>query len=258
MASRPVPAATRTLRVLRFLASQPDPVPLDRIARAVGMPRSSAYHLMAAMMDEGFVTHVEDDHRYALGVAAFEVGSGFSRQAPLHRIARRPVADLVDAVGESGHFAVLHGRDVYYVLEERAARRPHLVTDVGVRLPAQLTATGRAILAQLPTAQVRALFPDRASFVTRHGTGPTSLTALSSMLAETRQRGYSVEDGDVTPGFGSVGAPVLDHSGHPVGAVGVTFEDARAPGLETLVERVTATADALTRRLGGRPPALPR
>ena len=26
-----VPAATRTLRVLRFLAGQPDPVPLDRI-----------------------------------------------------------------------------------------------------------------------------------------------------------------------------------------------------------------------------------
>jgi DNA-binding IclR family transcriptional regulator len=108
--SRPVPAATRALRVLRYLASQPDPVPLERIIRAVGMPRSSAYHLLGAMIDEGFVTHIEDDHRYALGVTAFEVGSGYSRQAPLQRIARRPIAELVDAVGESGHFAVLHGR----------------------------------------------------------------------------------------------------------------------------------------------------
>lgn len=257
MASRPVPAATRTLRVLRFLATQPDPVPLDRILRAVEMPRSSAYHLMSAMIDEGFVTHIEDDHRYALGVAAFEVGSGFSRQAPLHRIARRPIAELVDAVGESGHFAVLHGRDVYYVIEERAARRPHLVTDVGVRLPAQLTATGRAILSRLPAAQVRALFPDREAFVTRHGTGPASLTALSSMLAETRQRGYSTEDGEVTPGFASVGAPVLDHTGHPVGAVGVTYEAERAPDVGRVVARVAATADGLTRRLGGHPAPRP-
>lgn len=249
--SRPVPAATRALRVLRYLASQPDPVPLERIMRAVGMPRSSAYHLLGAMIDEGFVTHIEDDHRYALGVAAFEVGSGYSRQAPLQRIARRPIAELVDAVGESGHFAVLHGRDVYYVIEERAARRPHLVTDVGVRLPAQLTATGRAILAALPPAQVRALFPDRSAFVTRHGTGPTSLTALTSMLAGVRQQGYSTEDGEVTPGFASVGAPVLDHTGHPVGAVGVTYEADRAPDRDTVVERVTATAQALTRRLGG-------
>jgi DNA-binding IclR family transcriptional regulator len=76
-----VPAATRTLRVLRFLASQPAPVPLERIAAAVGLPRSTAYHLLAAMVAEGFVVHLTDDHRYGLGVAAFEVGSGYARQA---------------------------------------------------------------------------------------------------------------------------------------------------------------------------------
>ena len=48
-----------------------------------------------------------------------------------------------------------------YVIEERAPGRPPLVTEVGVRLPAHLTASGRAILAALPTAQVRALYPDR-------------------------------------------------------------------------------------------------
>ena len=50
----------------------------------------------------------------------------------------------------AGHLAVLHGRDVLYLVEERAPRRPSLVTDVGVRLPAHLTATGRAMLAALP------------------------------------------------------------------------------------------------------------
>ena len=41
-----VPAATRALRVLRYLAGQPDPVTLDRLASAVGLPRSTAYHLV--------------------------------------------------------------------------------------------------------------------------------------------------------------------------------------------------------------------
>src|SRR3954463_9476866 len=82
------PAATKAMRVLRFLASQPDPVPLDRIMRACGLPRSTAYHLMNALVEEGFVTHPRDDRRYGLGVAAFEVGSGYSRQAPLQRLPR--------------------------------------------------------------------------------------------------------------------------------------------------------------------------
>ena len=167
-----VPAATKTLRVLRFLASQPEPTSIDRIMRACGLPRSTAYHLLTAMAEEGFVVHLADEHRWGLGVAAFEVGSGYTRQEPLQRIARRLLADLADRTRQSAHLAVLHGRDVLYVVEERAPGRPPLVTDVGVRLPAHLTASGRAILAALPAAQVRALYPDAEAFVDRHGTGP--------------------------------------------------------------------------------------
>ena len=244
-----VPAATRTLRVLRFLASQPDPVPLDRISRACDLPRSTAYHLINAMIAEGFVVHLEDERRYGLGVAAFEVGSGFARQEPLQRIARRPLAALVDQTGHGGHVAVLHGRDVLYVLEERAPGRPPLITDVGVRLPAHLTASGRAILMSLPSTQVRALYPDRAAFVDRLGTGPTSLSVLRSMLGEARRRGYAVEDGEISDGLASVAAPVLDHNGHPVASVALTFARATAP--DDAAGAVQVTAAALSRRLGG-------
>ncbi|HET7387438.1 MAG TPA: IclR family transcriptional regulator [Nocardioidaceae bacterium] len=246
-----VPAATRALRVLRFLAGRPDPVTLDRIASAVGVPRSSAYHLLNAMIAEGFVVHLPGEHRYALGVAAFEVGSGYTRQEPLQRITRRHLADLVDTVGQSAHLTVLHGRDVLYVVEERAPGRPPLVTDVGVRLPAHLTASGRAILAALPAAQVRALYPGRSVFVDRHGTGPRTPSALRTVLSETRQRGHAVEDGEVTPGLASVAAPVLDHNDYPVASIAVTYpsEDTHQAG--GLVAAVRRTAGAVTRRLGG-------
>src|SRR4051794_10856828 len=247
-----VPAATRAMRVLRFLAGQPDPVTLDRLASAVGIPRLTAYHLVNTMIEEGFVVHLPDEHRYGLGVAAFEVGSGYARQEPLQRIARRHLAGLVDAAGQSAHLAVLHGRDVLYVLEERAPGRPPLVTDVGVRLPAQLTASGRAILASLPPAQVRALYPDRSAFVDRHGTGPQSLSALRALLAETRQRGYADELGQVTPGFASVAAPVLDHNQHPVAGVAVTYQADAPVDPEALVRATLRTASALSRRLGHR------
>ncbi len=256
-----VPAATRALQVLKFLASQPDPVSLDRITRAVGLPRSTAYHLINAMIEEGFVVHLPDEHRYGLGVAAFEVGSGFSRQAPLQRIARRLLATLVDRVGQSAHLAVLHGRDVLYVLEERAPGRPPLVTDVGVRLPAHLTASGRAILAALPANQVRALYPDKSAFVDRHDRGPTSPSALRTLLTETRARGYASEDGEVTPGFASVASVVIDHNAQPIAGVAVTFPSARsgaadAVDVEAFVAGTHDAASTLTARLGG--PGRPR
>src|SRR4051794_32037224 len=247
-----VPAATRALRVLRFLAGQPDPVPLDRIMRACGLPRSTTYHLVNTMIEEGFVVHLPDEHRYGLGVAAFEVGSGYARQEPLQRLARRSLAGLVDATGQSAHLAVLHGRDVLYVVEERAPGRPPLVTDVGVRLPAHLTASGRAILAALPAAQVRALYPDQAAFVDRTGLGPTGPRQLREHLVETRRRGYSLEVDEVTPGFSSVAASVVDHNGHPVAAVAVTFPGDDGVDLDETAATTVRTAGVLTRRLGGR------
>jgi DNA-binding IclR family transcriptional regulator len=248
-----VPAATRAMRVLRFLAGQPDPVALDRIMRACDLPRSTTYHLLNAMIEEGFVVHLADEHRYGLGLAAFELGSGYARQEPLQRLARRPLATLVDRVGQSAHLAVLHGREVLYVVEERAPGRPPLVTDVGVRLPAQLTASGRAILSGLPPAQVRALYSQPSDFVDRHGRGPATLSALRRVLTDTRQRGYAVEDGEVTPGLASVAAAVTDHNQHPVAAVAVTYPDAHDGRADApaLAAEVNATATGLTRRIGG-------
>lgn len=247
-----VPAASKAMRVLKFLASQPDPVPLERVMRACDLPRSTAYHLMAAMAEEGFVTHLADERRYGLGVAAFEVGSGYTRQAPLQRLARRPLATLADKVGESAHLAVPHGRDVLYVIEERAPGRPPLITDVGVRLPAHLTASGRAILAALPPAQVRALYPDKEAFVGRTGLGPTTLSALRTVLTETRQRGYAVEDGEVTPGLASIAAAVLDHNDLPLAGLAVTYPVDADADIAAIADAVRATAAALSRRVSGR------
>lgn len=244
-----VPAATRALRVLRFLAGQPDPVPLDRIMRACELPRSTTYHLLNAMIEEGFVVHLADEHRYGLGLAAFEIGSGYARQEPLQRLARRPLASLVDRVGQSAHLAVLHGREMLYVLEDRASGRPPLVTDVGVRLPAHLTASGRAVLARLSASQVRALYSTPADFVDRTGTGPRSLSALRTILSETRQRGYAIENGEVTTGLASVAVAVLDHNDHPVASVAVTYpQEATDTGIP---DAVAATAAQLSRRISG-------
>jgi DNA-binding IclR family transcriptional regulator len=246
-----VPAATKAMRVLKFLASQPDPVPLEHVMRACDLPRSTAYHLMAAMAEEGFVTHLADERRFGLGVAAFEVGSGYARQAPLQRLARRPLATLADRVGESAHLAVPHGRDVLYVIEERAPGRPPLITDVGVRLPAHLTASGRAILAELPAAQVRALYPGKDAFVARTEVGPTTPAALRTILSETRQRGYAVENGEVTAGLASIAVPVLDHNGLPLAGVAVTYPVDGGADVDAIAAAVRTTAQTLSRRVGG-------
>src|SRR3954449_4294171 len=180
------PAATHALKVLRLLASHARPLPASAIARDLDLPRSSTYHLLNVLQDEGFVVHLPEQRRYGLGVAAFELGSAYSRQESLRWIAQTVLTRLVNATTHSAHLAVLHGRDVLYVIEERAPTRPPLVTDVGVRLPAHLTASGLAMLANLPPQQLNALFPPRRLLTRRSDSGPDSLTQLRALLVAAR------------------------------------------------------------------------
>ena len=86
-ARRPqVPAADQTLRILTFLARQRGPVAAATLAAQLGIPRSSAYHLLATLEQHGFVVHLPAERRWGLGVAAFELGGGYARQEPLARL----------------------------------------------------------------------------------------------------------------------------------------------------------------------------
>jgi DNA-binding IclR family transcriptional regulator len=250
-----VPAARATLRVLGYLAAQRGPVAASTVAAALDLPRSTVYKLLGVLEDEGFVLHFPEARRFGLGIAAFELSSGYSRQEPLARLGRPVLAALVDRIGESAHLAVLHGRDVLYLIEERAPRRPALVTDVGVRLPSHLTASGRAMLAALPAAQVRALFPNREAFAGRGGAGEVrGYGELRRVLQRSRADGFASEDGTITEGIASVAVAVLDHAGWPAASIAVTFSrDTVAPERWAgLAEQTRQHAAELGRRISGR------
>lgn len=251
MTSAGAPTVGAALRILTFMAAQQGPVAAATLARALGLPRSSVYRLLTELAEQGFVLHFPEAHRYGLGIAAFELSSGYVRQEPVTRLGRPVLATLVDRVGQSAHLAVLVGAEVVYLVEERAPRRPALVTDVGVRLPSQLTASGRALLAALPREQVRALFPSAAALTAR-GVQMSS-AQLRSVLVQTRSRGWAVEDGEITPGFASVAVAVTDRSGWPVTSLAVTFEAAAVSPQQRveLAEAVRRHAQELRRRLFG-------
>ncbi|MCT2260054.1 IclR family transcriptional regulator [Brachybacterium muris] len=250
-----VPAADATLRVLSLLARQRAPLPAARIAAELDLPRSTTYDLLSVLVEHGYVLHLAQERRYAIGPSAYEVAAGYARHAPLARVGRRVVERLVDATGESGHLASLSGSDVLYIVEERAKGRTSLVTDIGVRLPAHLTATGRAMLAQLTPAQLRTLHSGREELLRRtDAPSPSTPRQLRELLRQVRADGVAWESGEVTEGFRSVAAAVLDQAGWPVAAVALTWEEHRVDEgqAQHLADRVQEAAGEIARMVSGR------
>lgn len=259
MSGPKMPAVRNAVAVLRKLASSAKPLPAGALARSLDMPRSSTYQLLQVLIDEGLVVHVPESRSYTLSVGVFELGSAYLRHQPLEHLARPLLTKLAQRIGETAQLGILQGNETLYLLKESPARSTALVTDIGVRLPAHLTASGRSLLFGLPAKQVMAFFSGPASFPSMTGNGPTSLRELRQVLQDDAARGWSIENGSVTDGITCIAAPARDHSGRPVASVVTSFPSERhAYTSDEIAVEVVRTANELTRRLGGSiPTAVP-
>ncbi len=252
------PAVGRALDILTYLSRHTGAVEASAIVRDLGLPRSSTYHILSVLAERGFVVYVPEARGYALGASAFQLGSAFSMHDQLERLGRPVMRGLAGRLGIVVHLGILSGNSTLYLAKEFPPRdlelEPELVTGVGVRLPAHLTANGRAILAQLGEPSVRALYARPGEFATRTGRGPRSLTELLAELAEVRRRGWAEEIELVTPGLRSAGVALFDLHDQPVAALSCTWRSRvglRDP--DAVVAALRAAASEITRRLQGRP-----
>lgn len=217
-----VRSAERTLDVLLALARNNTPLSAADISTLLGMPKSTTHHLLNSMAEKLFVMYRQSDRTWTLGIAALEMGAAYSRNGSLAYQAMPFLKELADA-GVTSHLASLQGNDVVYVdKREPASQGVRLVTEVGTRLPAHLTAVGRAILSALPASQVDRLY-EKYDWPNRTGHGPRSLSELNIELALTRDRGYAEEHDSTTNGIVCIASPVVIANGLPAAALGVAF-----------------------------------
>jgi len=267
-----VPAALRTVQLLQTLGRASAPMTAQAIAQRLNIPRSSTYQLLEILESQGFVLHFPEDKRWSLGVAALELGTAYLRHDPLERLAQPILNRLLQQVGAFtadgfaavGQLGILSGSELLYLLKgttlAHAQANLAVVTDVGVRLPAHLTASGRSMLALLDKAQFRATYPggNDTTLATRTLLGPGTNRDLLALLTAERELGYSTEVDQVTAGYASVAASSRNHLGLPVAAFAVTFRTERMDPdqvqaiVSRLAQLVRQSAGELTRRMGAK------
>ncbi|WP_028708178.1 IclR family transcriptional regulator [Propionicicella superfundia] len=249
------PAVGHALDILTFLSKRVGSVPAAVIIRELGLPRSSAYHILTLLVEKGYALYLAESRGYALGPAGYRLASPYAIHEPVERLARPVLRKLADQHAITVHLGILRGPNTVYLLKESPARggeEPNLVTAVGVLLPAHLTANGRAVLSHMVPSQVAALYPRASDFVSRTGRGPRSQAELARELKIERDQGYSEETELIEKGLRSAGVAIFDLHNQPIAALSATWRlRIMARDHLEVVRFLREGADKITARLRG-------
>lgn len=220
----------RGLALLNALGEAEDGATVSALSEATDLDRAVLYRLLETLTNQGFVTRDEETRKYRLGLSMLELGVRAAQSLEVRRLAGPALRSLAEDTDETACLAVRDRDDLVVVdVVEPAERFVQVNYRVGFRHPLGVSAHGKALLAFLP-----------------EGAGDGSLQSV-------RQRGVAYTRDELESGAAGVAAPVFDHSGQAVAAVGIVAPAPRLPEPESVALRVLRGAREISERLGWRP-----
>lgn len=202
----PAPAVTRSIRLLGLLADDGGPRTLTELAAALGLAKSSTANLCLALEAAGMVDRTPLGYR--LGVRTAELGGAFAAQ--FNQV--REFYDVCDASpvlrNELVQVAMLDGADALYLARHERAGSIRIGTPLGSRLPAALSAAGRALLMAMDDGDVIGLLGADAEFPALTENSARTMPELLEQLAIARARGWALDEEGSFRGVVGVAVPL--------------------------------------------------
>lgn len=230
-----VPAVARASAILDLIAKDGG-LRLADIAKTLELPKSSVHGLLQTLCHLGLLH--QNGEKFMIGAKALSWAQGFDRQSVLVQAFHHALAERPALAPYTVTLSVRDGADVLYIACRNADAPLGLTFRSGMRLPAVYTATGKAVLAHLPEAelaQITATWPPRFT--------PYSVsdaTALREQLVQVRAAQIGIDEGELREGMICLGAAILTPAGEALGGVAISMTAAECPP-----ESREAHADAL-------------
>lgn len=245
------PAVARAARVLDAIAESSSPLSLADLARKLELPKSSLHGLCATLAQLRLITRL-DNGQMSMGPHVMTWANAFLARSDITQEFYAAWDEVNELPEETITLSVMDGTSVVYVACRNGTRPLGVTFRIGMRLPLPFTATGKAMASTFPEDDIRARLQGPWPKLLTQASAP-DLAAFMQQVEEVRQRGYSVDAGEVREGMHCFGAPVFDSSGsRAVAGVAVSMLslDASPAAQEKAGAAIRRLADRLSERLG--------
>lgn len=245
-----VQSVDRAITVLEILAREGS-AGVSEVAAEIGVHKSTAFRLLAALEERDLVEQNVDRGKYQLAFGILRLASSIPARIDLVRQAQPLLDDLAAEIDETINIAVV--REHYAVNVQQAMSSAAVASQnwVGQLTPLHATASGKVLLAFMTETRLDAIIQE-AGLPKLTANTVTSRKALVEELATIRETGFATAHEELEIGLNASAVPIRDHTGTVVAALSAAgpayrFGDAE---IERTADQLRTTGAGISHRIG--------
>ncbi|WP_051332496.1 IclR family transcriptional regulator [Cucumibacter marinus] len=218
----------KALRALETIADH-QPIGVTQLATLLEQPKSSVQRILKSLEEIGWIQPSADEQtRWELTYRASRLAQKAGSHFGLRETVLPHMESLRRATGETVHLAVRDGNEMILIERIESNHAIRHVEALGGRASVLVTATGKALLAQLSPAEQAEIHASASVKLLDDfpGIQVPDLAALQTELREIAARGYATTT-SWREGVYATGAAILDKHGRAVASISISTPESR-------------------------------
>jgi IclR family transcriptional regulator, pca regulon regulatory protein len=247
-----VSSMVRGLTILSTFTIKRPALKVTEIAEITGFDQATVFRFVYTLEKLGYLVRDEGTKRYHQSIRMLTLSLPAHEGFSVREVAQPVMIDLSETINETVKLAILDGVDIVMVALAEVPDRLVFRTPIGHRSPSYCTAQGKALLAFQPVETWDWLI-SKIDFIPRTVNTITDPQRFREELQTTRQRGYSIQDGENIIGLSSIAAPIFNHTGEVAGAInisGLSMTILHEDKIETYIQELLKRANIISAKLG--------
>lgn len=236
----------RSASLLDAIAQYDEPVSLKILSADTGLHPSTAFRILGALIEAGFVEKDSAGH-YMLGKKLVRLAGKVRRGVDLREQALDIMESLRDAIGETVNLTVREGDEVIYIERVTPNRMMRVEQVIGSRAPLHVTAVGKLMLAELGDHFIHA-YAERTGLKTYTAHTITTEQDLLKIVHQDQSHGFAYDNEEAEEGVGCIGVLIYDSSKNVVAGLSISAPIERRK--EEWVKLVKDAGKRISERLG--------
>lgn len=236
----------RSVSLLDAISQYEVPVSLKILSADTGLHPSTAFRILGALMEAGFVEKDTAGH-YMLGKKLVRLAGKVRRGVDLREQALDIMEALRDAIGETVNLTVREGDEVIYIERVTPNRMMRVEQVIGSRAPLHVTAVGKLMLAELGDHFIHA-YAGRTGLKAYTSYTATTEQDLLNVVHQAQTQGFAYDNEEAEEGVGCIGVLIYDGSKNVVAGLSISAPIERRK--EEWVKLVKDAGNKISERLG--------